>query len=60
MSNHLVKSGIKMPNQDQKKAKIINVSLTEEEYERVRTLAQIGDLNPTSYTRLAALVNRNA
>ena len=30
MSNHLVKGGMKVPNQDQKKAKTINVSLTEE------------------------------
>ena len=47
-----------MPNQDQKKAKTINVSLTEEEYEKVRALAQIRDLNPTAYTRLTALGNR--
>lgn len=58
MSNHLVKGGIKMPSQDQKKTKTINVSLTEEEYEKVRALAQIRDLNPTAYTRLAALGNR--
>lgn len=58
MSNHLVKGGIKMPSQDQKKAKTININLTEEEYEKVRALAQIRDLNPTAYTRLAALGNR--
>lgn len=58
MSNHLVKGGIKMPRQDQKKAKTININLTEEEYEKVRALAQIRDLNPTAYTRLAALGNR--
>lgn len=27
MSNHLVKGGIKMPSQDQKKAKTINIHL---------------------------------
>jgi len=58
MSNHLVKGGIKMPSQNQKKAKTININLTEEEYEKVRALAQIRDLNPTAYTRLAALGNR--
>lgn len=58
MSNHLVKGGIKMPSQDQKKAKTININLTEEEYEKVKALAQIRDLNPTAYTRLAALGNR--
>ncbi|WP_236582985.1 plasmid mobilization protein [Staphylococcus equorum] len=58
MSNHLVEGGIKMPSQDQKKAKTININLTEEEYEKVRALAQIRDLNPTAYTRLAALGNR--
>ncbi|PTG37382.1 hypothetical protein BUY24_12095 [Staphylococcus cohnii] len=47
-----------MPSQDQKKAKTININLTEEEYEKVRALAQIRDLNPTAYTRLAALGNR--
>ena len=58
MSNNLVKGGIKMPSQDKKKAKTININLTEEEYEKVRALAQIRDLNPTAYTRLAALGNR--
>lgn len=58
MSDHLVEGGIKMPSQDQKKAKTININLTEEEYEKVRALAQIRDLNPTAYTRLAALGNR--
>lgn len=47
-----------MPSQDQKKAKTININLTEEEYEKVRALARIRDLNPTAYTRLAALGNR--
>ncbi|PTK40488.1 hypothetical protein BUZ69_14190, partial [Staphylococcus saprophyticus] len=47
-----------MPSQDQKKAKTININLTEEENEKVRALAQIRDLNPTAYTRLAALGNR--
>jgi len=30
---YLVKGGIKMPSQDQKKAKTININLTEEEIE---------------------------
>ncbi|PTK16139.1 hypothetical protein BUZ72_11710 [Staphylococcus saprophyticus] len=47
-----------MPNQNQKKAKTININLTEEEYEKVKALAQVRDLNPTAYTRLAALGNR--
>lgn len=58
MSNYLVKGGIKMPNQNQKKAKTININLTEEEYDKVKALAQVRDLNPTAYTRLAALGNR--
>ena len=58
MSNHLVKGGIKMPSQDQKKAKTININLTEEEYEKVKQLAEIRNLNPTAYTRLTALGNR--
>ena len=47
-----------MPSQSQKKAKSISINLTEEEYEKVRHLAQIRDLNPTAYTRLIALGNR--
>lgn len=47
-----------MPNQNQKKAKTININLTDEEYEKVKKLAQIRDLNPTAYTRLVALGNR--
>lgn len=58
MSDYLVKGGIKMPNQNHKKAKTININLTEEEYEKVKKLAQVRDLNPTAYTRLAALGNR--
>ncbi|MCA2504012.1 plasmid mobilization protein [Staphylococcus xylosus] len=47
-----------MPNQNQKKAKTININLTEEEYEKVKQLAEVRDLNPTAYTRLSALGNR--
>ena len=58
MSIYLVKGGIKMPSQDQKKAKTININLTEAEYEKVKQLAEIRNLNPTAYTRLVALGNR--
>lgn len=58
MSNHLVKGGIKMSNQEQRKAKTININLTEKEYEKVKALAEIRNLNPTAYTRLVALGNR--
>lgn len=47
-----------MPDQNHKKAKTININLTETEYEKVKQLAEIRDLNPTAYTRLAALGNR--
>ena len=47
-----------MPNQNHKKAKTININLTEAEYEKVKQLAEIRDLNPTAYTRLTALGNR--
>ncbi|MDW3800687.1 hypothetical protein QI280_13075 [Staphylococcus saprophyticus] len=47
-----------MPNQNQKKAKTININLTEAEYEKVKQLAEIRNLNPTAYTRLVALGNR--
>nr|WP_305809444.1 hypothetical protein [Staphylococcus saprophyticus] len=50
--------GISMPNQNHKKAKTININLTEAEYEKVKQLAEIRDLNPTAYTRLTALGNR--
>lgn len=58
MSIYLVKGGIKMPSQNQKKAKTININLTEAEYEKVKQLAEIRNLNPTAYTRLVALGNR--
>ena len=45
-----------MPNQ--KKAKTININLTKAEYEKVKQLAEIRNLNPTAYTRLVALGNR--
>ncbi|WP_426451175.1 plasmid mobilization protein (plasmid) [Staphylococcus xylosus] len=47
-----------MPDQNHKKAKTININLTESEYEKVKQLAEIRDLNPTAYTRLTALGNR--
>src|SRR5699024_5901507 len=47
-----------MPSQDQKKAKTININLTESEYEKVKQLAEIRHLHPTSYTRLVPLGNR--
>ncbi|MGI2272448.1 MULTISPECIES: plasmid mobilization protein [Staphylococcus] len=47
-----------MANQNHKKAKTININLTEEEYDKVKQLAEVRDLNPTAYTRLTALGNR--
>lgn len=47
-----------MTDQNHKKAKTININLTEEEYKKVKALAEDRDLNPTAYTRLAALGNR--
>ncbi|WP_271399677.1 plasmid mobilization protein [Staphylococcus nepalensis] len=47
-----------MPSQNHKKAKTININLTEAEYEKVKNLAEIRNLNPTAYTRLVALGNR--
>ncbi|MFQ3852278.1 MULTISPECIES: plasmid mobilization protein [Staphylococcus] len=47
-----------MPDQNHKKSKTININLTEDEYEKVKQLAEIRDLNPTAYTRLTALGNR--
>lgn len=47
-----------MPSQEQQKAKTININLTEAEYEKVKQLAEIRNLNPTAYTRLVALGNR--
>lgn len=47
-----------MPNQNHKKAKTININLTEAEYEKVKQLAEMRDLNPTAYTWLTALGNR--
>lgn len=58
MSDYLVEEGLKMTNQSHRKAKTININLTEEEYKKVKTLAEDRDLNPTAYTRLAALGNR--
>lgn len=58
MSIYLVMEGISMPDQNHKKAKTININLTEDEYEKVKQLAEIRNLNPTAYTRLTALGNR--
>ena len=37
---------------------MINLNLTLEEYEKIKQLAEIRHLNPTSYTKLTALGNR--
>lgn len=58
LSIYLVMEGISMTDQNHKKAKTININLTEDEYEKVKQLAEIRDLNPTAYTRLTALGNR--
>ena len=58
LSIYLIMEGISMPDQNHKKAKTININLTEDEYEKVKQLAEIRDLNPTAYTRLTALGNR--
>ena len=58
MSIYLVMEGIPMPDQNHKKAKTIHINLTEAEYEKVKQLAEVRDLNPTAYTRLTALGNR--
>ena len=47
-----------MPDQNHKKAKTININLTGSEYEKVKQLAEVRNLNPTAYTRLTALGNR--
>lgn len=47
-----------MPDKNHKKAKTININLTEEEYDKVKVLAENRNLNPTAYTRLVALGNR--
>lgn len=47
-----------MVRKNHKKAKTININLTEEEYEKVEVLAEDRNLNPTAYTRLVALGNR--
>src|SRR5699024_186502 len=58
MSNYLVMEGSKMTDKSHRKAKTININLTEEEYKKVKALAEDRDLNPTAYTRLAVLGNR--
>src|SRR5699024_2260745 len=58
MSDYLVVEGLKMTNQSHSNAKTININLTEEEYKKVKALAEDRDLNPTAYTRRAALGNR--
>ena len=47
-----------MPSAHNRKAKVINLNLTLEEYEKIKQLAEIRHLNPTSYTKLVALGNR--
>lgn len=47
-----------MPSAHNRKAKAINLNLTLEEYEKIKQLAEIRHLNPTSYTKQVALGNR--
>lgn len=47
-----------MPSAYNRKDKVINLNLTLEEYEKIKQLAEIRHLNPTSYTKLTALGNR--
>ncbi len=47
-----------MPSAFNKKAKTINVNLTQDEYNKIQKLAEIRHLNPTSYTKQVALGNR--
>ena len=47
-----------MPSTFNKKAKTINVNLTQDEYNKIQKLAEIRHLNPTSYTKQVALGNR--
>lgn len=47
-----------MPSAHNRKAKVINLNLTLEEYEKIKQLAEIRHLNPTSYTKQVALGNR--
>lgn len=47
-----------MPSSFNKKAKTINVNLTQDEYNKIQNLAEIRHLNPTSYTKQVALGNR--
>ena len=47
-----------MPSAFNKKAKTINVNLTQDEYNKIQKLAEIRHLNPTSYTKHVALGNR--
>src|SRR5699024_8399093 len=58
MSDYLVTEGSKMTNKSHRKAKTININLTEAEYKKVKALAAARDLNPTASTRRAALGNR--
>ena len=48
-----------MPSSFNKKAKTINVNLTQDEYNKIQKLAEIRHLNPTSYTKLVALGNND-
>src|SRR5699024_471674 len=58
MSDYLIEEGLKMTNQSHRKAKTINMNLTEEEYKKVKALAEDRDLNPTANTRIGALGSR--
>src|SRR5699024_10002317 len=58
MSDYLVVEGLKMTNQSHRKAKRININLTEEEYKKVKALGEDRDINPTAATRRESLGNR--
>ena len=47
-----------MSKTSKRKAKTININLTEKEYEKVKHFAELRNMNPTSYARLVALGNR--
>lgn len=47
-----------MSKTSKRKAKTININLTEKEYEKIKHFAELRNMNPTSYARLVALGNR--
>ena len=48
-----------MSKTSKRKAKTININLTEKEYEKVKHFAELRNMNHNSYARLVALGNRN-